>query len=188
WVRNALVFGAFVPLTSAGDASLWIGNNPHATGNWEPPPPALHGTPELAYGRQIGAIAVAWIKANPAAFVHLTIAKLLHAGAIGVFGVARLEAMRPPLALGIAARLWPLAQGLHLAMLSGATLAARLPGTRTLVLIVAACIAQWLLFGMWFEFGERHREFATPFLLLLVCRAFVPAEGHAPVGKPVPTP
>lgn len=183
WIRNALVFHAFVPLTTAGGASLWIGNNPGATGNWEPPPVALKGVPELAYGKRIAAIAIAWIEAHPAAFVRLTITKVLRACGIAEFGVNRLVAMGPPFPRVLAAALWPLAQGAHLAMLAGAALRGhRFPFTLTL--LIAACGLQLMLFGMWFEFGERHREFVTPFLLLALCWSFA----ARPVEKSTPNP
>ena len=42
------------------------------------------------------------------------------------------------------------------------------------VLVIAACGLQLLLFGVWFEFGERHRKFVTPFLLLALCWSLTP--------------
>jgi len=35
--------------------------------------------------------------------------------------------------------------------------------------LLAACVVQVMLFGIWFEFSERHRLFMTPFILLLAC-------------------
>jgi hypothetical protein len=191
WIRNALVLGSFVPLTSASGASLWIGNNPDATGNWLPPPERLHGLPELVYGKRIGAIAVAWIKAHPVGFIHLTITKFVRACGIGVFGVTRLQAMQPALPAVLTAMLWPLSQGAHLVLLGASALAIRAraaPGAVTLVLLVAACGIQLIGFGVWFEFGERHREFVTPFLLLLICWAIVPGDGDTPVGNAASNP
>lgn len=179
WIRNGLLFHAFVPLTTASGASLWIGNNPEATGNWEPPPPELKGIPELAYGRRIQAIAVEWIRTHPADFVRLSVTKFVRACGISEFGVNRLVAMGPPFPRMLAAALWPLAHGSHLLLLGGAALRlGRVPAT--LVLLIAACGLQLLLFGIWFEFGERHREFVTPFLLLALCWTFVPVEKAAP--------
>ncbi|MCF8710441.1 hypothetical protein L3X40_21675, partial [Rhizorhapis sp. SPR117] len=69
--------------------------------------------------------------------------------------------------------------GAHLAMLGGAAVATRVRDDRaasTVLLLVAACGLQVALFGVWFEFGERHREFATPFLLLLVCLGLARAQ------------
>jgi len=36
-----------------------------------------------------------------------------------------------------------------------------------LAAILLGCLLHMALFGIWFEFGERHRHFITPFLLLL---------------------
>ncbi|PTS89968.1 glycosyltransferase [Sphingomonas sp. HMWF008] len=179
WIRNWLLFHAFVPLTTASGASLWIGNNPEATGNWEPPPPELKGLPELAYGRRIQAIALDWMRTHPEDFVRLSVTKFLRACGISEFGVNRLVAMGPPFPRMLAAALWPLAHGSHLLLLGGAALRlGRVPAT--LLLLIAACGLQLLLFGIWFEFGERHREFVTPFLLLALCWTFAPVEKAAP--------
>ena len=170
WVRNWLVFGAFVPLTSAGGLSLWIGNNPDATGAWMPPPPSLRGLPELEYSRRAAAMAYDWMLAHPVDAARLTLAKLLRATGVAQFGLVRLAAMYPPISHMLAAMLLPLAQGSHVLMMATGAAAARAGrsgAVSILVLLVAACLAQLLLFGMWFEFGERHRTFLTPFLLLL---------------------
>lgn len=172
WVRNWLTFGAFVPLTTSSGVGLWIGNNPGATGNWMAPPASLRGLPELEYSRQAGLIAREWITAHPVAFVRLTLAKLARSCGVADFGLVRLAAMRPAVSAWIAALLLPLSQGAHLVMLGGAAVAARLRADRaleTVLLLVAACGLQIAVFGVWFEFAERHREFATPFLLLLLC-------------------
>lgn len=175
WVRNALVLHAFVPLTTASGPSLWVGNNPDATGNWVPPPPDLKRLPELVYARRIKAIAVDWIATHPLDFVRLTLTKFVRACGISQFGVTRLVAMGPPFPRVLAAAVWPLSLLSHLAALGGAAvmLGRRVPFT--LVLLIAACGLQLLLFGVWFEFGERHREFVTPFLLLALCWSFAPA-------------
>lgn len=174
WLRNWIVFGAFVPLTSAGGLSLWIGNNPAASGAWMPPPSELQGLPELAYTRHAASIAQQWMAAHPLDVAKLTLAKFLRATGVGHFGLVRLAAMYPPISQMLAAMLFPLAQGVHLALLGGASIALRAwrrPGVPVLALLVAACLAQLLLFGVWFEYGERHREFMTPFLLLLAASA-----------------
>lgn len=177
WVRNALVFHAFVPLTTASGASLWIGNNPAATGNWEPPPAALKGVPELVYGKRISAIAVAWIGTHPTGFVRLTLTKFVRACGIAEFGVNRLVAMGPPFPRVLAAALWPLSQAAHVALLGVAAVKLQRHVPFTLVLLIAACGLQLALFGIWFEFGERHREFVTPFLLLALCWSMTVEKG-----------
>lgn len=181
WIRNALVLHAFVPLTTASSVSLWIGNNPTSTGNWQPPPPELKGIPELAYGKRIAALAVEWIRTHPFGFVRLTLTKFVRACGVAEFGIGRLVAMSPPLPRALAAALWPLGQSAHVALLGGAAWrASRVPFP--LVLLIAACGLQLMLFGVWFEFGERHRELVTPFLLLALCWTL------QPVGKPASMP
>lgn len=171
WLRNAALFGAFVPLTSAGGVSLWIGNHAGASGVWEREPPGWRGLPELAYGARASAEAKAWIIAHPLGFAWLNFAKLLRATGAGDFALVRLAAMRPPLA-GAAAALWlPLLQGAQLLLWAASLAAARWrddAAARAALLLVAAGFAQLLLFGVWFEFGERHRAFMAPLLMLLV--------------------
>ena len=72
--------------------------------------------------------------------------------------------------LAIAPSAFAVSQVAHLGLLFGAARAAwrrQTPGTTILLLLVLACVVQTLVFGVWFEFGERHRDFATPFLLVL---------------------
>lgn len=185
WVRNWLVFGMFVPLTSAGGLSLWVGNNAHATGNWMAYPPELRDLPEITVGKRAGALAVEWIGRDPVGFVRLTLTKFVRACGVSIFGVVRLEAMSPTIGRPLAALLWPLSHLSHAALLGSAAWRAGSRGVpATLLLLIAACGLQLMLFGIWFEFGERHRDFVTPFLLLLLCWPLA----HTAVGKAAPTP
>ena len=174
WVRNWLMLGAFVPLTSAGGIGLWIGNNPEATGNWMPQPASLYGLPELEFARRAGQMAQAWIVGHPIDFVRLNATKFFRAVGVGQFGPYRFLIMIPPISQALAAMLLPLSHGAHILLLGGGAAALRVgraPGVSTMVLLILACFAQLALFGVWFEFGERHREFMTPLLLLLGCMA-----------------
>ncbi|MDF0487139.1 glycosyltransferase [Sphingomonas sp. H39-1-10] len=185
WARNWLVFGMFVPLTSAGGLSLWVGNNAQATGNWIEYPPGLRDLPEIIVGKRAAALAVDWIRSDPAGFVRLTLTKFVRACGVSIFGVVRLEAMSPTIGRTLAAVLWPVSHLSHAALLA---LAAWRAGSRAvpgaLLLLIAACALQLALFGVWFEFGERHRDFVTPFLLLLLCWPI----GQTAVGKAASTP
>lgn len=176
WWRNDALLHAFVPLTSAGGYSLWIGNNPAATGSWMPPPRALHGLPELAFSHAAGGLAIDWIAAHPLEAVRLTLAKFVRAAAIGQAGLTRLAAMRPGLAPQTGALLLPVLHGsyvLLLALAGAATMRLRGCGVsgRAAVGLVAMCFVQLLLLGAPFEFGERHRAFVAPLLLLAVALA-----------------
>ena len=184
WVRNWAIFGAFVPLTSAGGISLWIGNNPDATGNWMSQPKAWRGLPEIDYARRARDEAVAWIKGHPADFVRLTVAKFLHAVGVGRFGLFRLAIMSPSLSPALSAMLFPLSFGAHWLMLGAGAVSLRLrqvPGIWVMTLLLIAGFVQLALFGVWFEFGESHREFLRPFLLLLGCMA---GDGRNSKGAP----
>ncbi|WP_019516424.1 hypothetical protein [Sphingomonas sp. Mn802worker] len=189
WWRNDALLHAFVPLTSAGGYSLWIGNNPAATGNWMPPPHALYGLPELAFSRAAGGLALDWIAAHPVDAIRLTLAKFVRAAAIGQAGLKRLAAMRPGLAPETGALLLPTLHGsyvLLLALAGAATMRLRGCGTsgRVAIGLVAMCFAQLLLLGAPFEFGERHRAFVVPFLLLAVALARERGGARVPTRRP----
>ncbi len=187
WVRNWIIFGAFVPLTSAGGISLWIGNNADATGNWMAQPAYLRGVPELDYARRMAALAKLWIIGHPVDFIRLTLAKFVHALGVGEFGPFRFVITSPPIPPAMAALLLPVSHGGHLLLLGAGAVALRArraPALATIALLLAACFAQLALFGVWFEFGERHREFITPFLLLAICVAASAWLAEADVGEP----
>lgn len=171
WIRNAILFGGFVPLTSAGGYGLWIGNNPDATGHWMAPPRQLDGMPEIQLSKAAAALAVEWIVLHPLTFVRLTATKALRAWGVAESGASRFADLRPSITPAITAIVFGVSQAAHLSLLAGAAFATyirKAPGGTLASLLVLACIAQTLVFGVWFEFGERHRDFATPFLLLLV--------------------
>ncbi|CAN5337165.1 hypothetical protein BH09PSE4_BH09PSE4_10970 [soil metagenome] len=183
WVRNALVLGAFVPLTSAGQVSLWIGNNPDSTGNWEPTPPELRGLPELQYARAAGGLAMAWIAVHPGDFLRLTATKFVRALGVSQFGVQRLSFETPPPGRLLTGLLFPLAQASHLFLLAASAAALsfqRWRIGRTPALLLLGCFLQLTLFGVWFEFGERHREFLTPILLLAIAMGFLKERRERP--------
>ena len=171
WLRNWALLGQFVPLTSVGGLSLWIGENSDATGNWIPYPASLRHLPELDSAHRAGAVAVEWMRAHPGEVARLNAAKFLRAMGVGQFPLVRLGAMRPSVSPATLAALLPLVQGAHLLLLGFGAASLWRRQVPALVLLVAAVVAQFMLFGVWFEFGERHRELLTPFLLLAVAVA-----------------
>ena len=179
WVRNWDVLGAFVPLTSIGGLSLWVGENPAATGNWMPYPGVIKGLGERGSSAAAGHIAVDWIVRHPLAVAKLNFAKFLRAVGIGQFALTRIAAMRPAPVDGLTAALLPLSHGAQMLLLAAGSAAMAMRGAAAramprqpiLVALIVGMVAQLVIFGVWFEFGERHRELLTPFLLLAVAAA-----------------
>jgi hypothetical protein len=180
WIRNFHLFGSFVPLTTTGGLSLWVGNNRDATGNWMPMPDAYRGMPEVEMSARAAREAARWMADNPGDFIRLTFFKLFRAVGMEQFTLARLNQMTPQPHLATFAALFPLLQGSFIALLAAAALFAkrlpRLPRGNRLLLILCACAAQILLFSLPFEFGERHRWFLMPFLFLAVAAGLVRPE------------
>lgn len=177
WVRNMLVFHTFVPLTTASGVSLWVGNNPDATGNWLPTPANVWGADEIGYGKITGAIARDWIAAHPVDFVRLTLTKFIRALGVSHFGAVRLSALNPPPDAITLSRIVLVEAVAHLMLLGGMALAlwrraGRLPPLVIGLIVIA--FAQMALFGVWFEFGERHRVFLLPLILLAAMFALAP--------------
>ena len=75
-IRNYLVLGHFVPVSNTGGISLYVGNNPAATGSYVAIA-GLDGLDEVSANREAGKRAVEWIKANPLAFAALIVPKNL---------------------------------------------------------------------------------------------------------------
>ncbi len=66
-LRNYSVHGAFVPVSTNGGVNLWIGNNPHATGDWLNPRDyrTPHSVAEYDTDREYYAEAFSYIKNHP---------------------------------------------------------------------------------------------------------------------------
>ncbi|SFR82728.1 hypothetical protein [Sphingomonas jatrophae] len=167
WFRNLLLLHRFVPLTLTGGIGLWIGNNPEATGNWMPLPAAWAGMDELTISNRAAAAAKAWIAANPADFVRLSLTKLVRALGVEQFALVRLSVLSPAPPAAVFAALLPLCQGGLALLLGGVTAGLGRVRDSAGVRLALAALVQIALFGVWFEFGERHRYMLMPFLLLV---------------------
>lgn len=154
WVRNALVFGQFVPLTTSAGFSLWVA----VFGTYQ----AVAAAPmnEVALSAETGRAALAAIWADPGAYLAR------------VAGTA-------PFTLALDSEMSALV-GPERAPWVGASANACNAAWAALIAWSASKRAevdrQWLAFaagwmvaislGVWFEFSPRHRAFAVPLLLL----------------------
>lgn len=88
-VRNYLLIGKFIPLTSEGGSSLWIANNPMADGTGAEKVkdmPTIRALPEVERGAAYQSLAVQFIRENPAQFVRLSLRRLLYFWHLGYHG------------------------------------------------------------------------------------------------------
>jgi hypothetical protein len=189
WVRNWLLFGSFVPFTTASGMMMNA-----ALGNLRVPfPPGLFELPEPERSAVMGDLARRAIAADPLAFFR-------EAGRIHALGFAFEEASlsrfrhtSPPISPADHARLAPILQGAWAALLAsaaaGAGRAFRTRRVDPVILYAAMLLASIGAINFWFEFGERHRLGLTPFLLLIAAGFWLPfaarARGAAP-ASPAP--
>lgn len=166
WIRNWLLFHKFVPLTATGGYSLWIGSTPVGDGTYLQAPPSFWLGDEFKMSAALGAEAKRIIASDPIGYFVHCIAKFVRGMFTEHRGVSQIYWAVPHGHARIAS-LWVgtanLANGLAVIV----ALAAAWIGRRQLMnQLLFAAIANILLFGIWFEFDQRHRYFLTPLLLL----------------------
>jgi hypothetical protein len=162
WIRNYLVFNAFVPLTTATGGSLWVGTFSADAWFLKPPTRLLMGG-ELAFSHAAATEAWRWICAHPLEYALHCLGKLGRAFVGGWWAVDRVARMNPPIPWFMVAVPFTIA-------LSAALNALAIVGAITVAgpirRLLLACLIQILLFQTWFEFSERHTYFLLPFLML----------------------
>lgn len=72
-IRNYVVLGAFVPVSNTAGMSLYIGNNPKATGGYMQI--EIGESEEVAANRVAAQRALAWIREHPGTFLFLAVRK-----------------------------------------------------------------------------------------------------------------
>ena len=180
WVRNAITFGQFIPFTTSGGLALWQGAQPSGGMIYRLPPPEWARAGELA-GREL-ARSTAWdiIAADPVGYVQRCIAKFPKVFFMPNWAIDQLVFAEghpwPELSRSRLLRWGPTLAETIVAFLAFAGLVL-MPRSLPARLIWAS-LAQVFLFGIWFEFSERHRLFMTPFVLLLA--ATVLTREHRP--------
>lgn len=152
WVRNWLVFGHFVPLTTSGGVALAVVVNE----NHVAPSPSLMRLNEAVRFPLVGKLAIQHIGQHPLRYLHDVEAQVVNAIFQEKFAISRALRVAPPIwvtnVLAVA----------NIALLGMAALGRN----RTAWLLVIACFLA-LVPTVFMEFGERHRYFLLPFLALL---------------------
>jgi hypothetical protein len=183
WARNYFVFGQFVPLTSSGGLALWVGALPSGGVIWQAPLESWRNVGEMEAARLAASEGWRIIAADPLGYLARCLIKFPRSFFYSNWAIDQLI-----LAKG---QRWPwlievnlLRFGPTLIELWAVVMAAiglyRLRG-QSIAWLLWACIAQVMLFGIWFEFSERHRLFMTPFILLVAAHLLsqAPPRGQA---------
>lgn len=175
WIRNALLFGRFVPLTTVTGYSLWIGATPLGDGTWLQPPARFRQGDELAMSAAMGKEARAIIAANPLDYFGHCLAKVWRAFTSEHRGVGQIHWAEPRAYLRVAQVWIAIAGAVHIAALIAAVARAATRRGEFLHRMLFAGFAQIILFGMWFEFDQRHRYFLTPIVLMVASQSVLAA-------------
>ena len=173
WVRNAILFGQFVPFTNSGGLALWVGAQLDGGMVWRRPPSEWGRAGEIEASRMAAAEAWRIISANPAGYVLRCLAKFPASFLNSNWAIDQLVLFPgnplPQLAKSVLVRVGPSFAELVVIILA---LFGWLRHCRSaLGWLLVACIAQVMIFSIWFEFSERHRLFITPVWLLLAAMA-----------------
>ncbi len=180
WIRNWLVFGQFVPFTTAAGYLVNVQLGPNAL----PFPEGLFALPEPDRGPVMGAQAFGWIAAHPADHARWLAEAVARVFAYEYAVVDSYRHMDPPLAQGTANWLIASFQWLWAALLATAAWGARQlrnsPPDRLFTALFLVIIAGLVSTNIWFEFAERHRYVLTPLLMLLAARGVL---GAAPTPR-----
>lgn len=73
-MRNYMVLGQIIPVANTAGISLYVGNNPNATGTYVPVP-ELGELDEIAANKKAAQLATEWIISNPTKFASLIVPK-----------------------------------------------------------------------------------------------------------------
>ena len=168
WIRNWLLFERFVPLTAVSGYSLWIGSTPLSDGTYlQAPPEFRRRGDEFQISTALGAEAKRIIASDPIRYVAHCLAKFIRAMFTEDRGVSQIYWAEPRGHAAIAS-IWVGTATLFNGLAVSIALAAAWVSRRQLLSqFLFAAIANILLFGIWFEFDQRHRYFLTPLVLLV---------------------
>lgn len=161
WIRNYLLLGEFVPLgTAYGHNLLYIATNRFDTIKQFVP---LGNEPAVMKAAYSAAIEI--IRADPLKYFLGRIIRVVESMCLDGFPMQLLQYGKQP-AHFIMAGFYTCQISYSLFMGTAAFALAKDRRSSVTLLLLAAGIA--VIFGMWFEFSERHRYFITPLLALLI--------------------
>jgi len=164
WIRNYVLFGQFVPLTTASGMNFWVGTMGNGMA-YLPEVEKFTRYPEIDRSAAAFREAFAYIAAHPLDYSVHTIRKAATVFQGDLWGTKPLFWMKPLKPGGFWLREVPYV--LSFVLLGLAALGMIIAKNRTLKLIVLACLIQLFAVQIWFQFSERHRYFMVPILILI---------------------
>ena len=182
WARNAILFGRFIPFTASGGLALWQGAHPAGGVVWHPPPAEWGARGEMAAADSARSAALRIIASDPWAYVARCLQKFPASFFRANWATDQLLFATgqpwPALARSALARIGPTVAELAVAVLA---LIGLVKSPRSFFArLLWVSLAQVVLFGIWFEYSERHRLFMTPFILLMAAALLASANRHSP--------
>ena len=174
WVRNWLLFGTFVPFTTASGFMRNVALGHYAV----PIPPDIFKLPEPVRSTIMAKATNARIMQVPFGFLSETARALAGSFAFEEATIARFRHTTPPISLADRA-VWTAPLQFAWVTLLGGALANVVreirKGTSSLVTQISlALFIATTAAGMWFEFGERHRYILTPLFFILAAGWLAP--------------
>lgn len=171
WVRNAVVIGHFIPLTSGTGIALATASR--ADGR-DAPSAAAMKLDEVARSAELGALARKRIAADPKGYLEQVAARTARTMALNDHPAQFFNSFSPPptKSLGSMAAVSLQASYASLLVLAAIVLFRhrRDPMWELVAPWLAATAAQLLFFAIWFEFGDRHRSFFLVLVILVAGR------------------
>jgi hypothetical protein len=155
WVRNWLIFRSFIPLTTTGGLSLAFVANDF---RYLAPPAELIHLPEPARFSQFGRLAAGHIAREPFHYVVAISKQAARAVFVEKFALIRATSG------SVSDWLIRSSEAIYLMLLLAAALGRDRFACRV---VIAGLIALGPM--LFLEFGERHRIFLLPFVILLAC-------------------
>lgn len=171
WVRNWLVLGSFVPLTTTMGYGIWIASHAGATGMYAPLPSALAHGGEVATGARLATAGVEWLMQHPLEWLRITMIKVVKAlsredffpfiaGPNAPFGANGFQNIRQFVF-----------QAAHTGLVAYCAIGAKRlkasPLFPPMRLIFAAACVSLIFSAIPFEFAERHRYILVLLLFLM---------------------